>query len=111
MITGKNKAQTEVLQASASLRERAWEASAKQYEAGQNYAMQAAKLNGDWQMQAAEARRDVAKVGTQVYAQLVASALGMVNVSAGISYGQSVGVGYSYGGDVNGPVAPLIDIG
>jgi hypothetical protein len=47
--------------------------------------MQAAKLNGDWQMQAAEARRDVAKAGTQVYAQLVASSYGMVNASASIS--------------------------
>ncbi len=84
-LTANYKAQTEVLQASASLQERAWEASAKQYEAGQNYAMQAAKMNGDWQMQAAEARRDVAKAGTQVYAQLVASSYGMVNASASIS--------------------------
>lgn len=109
-LTANYKVQAEVLQASASLQERAWEASAKQYEAGQNYAMQAAKMNGDWQMQAAEARRDVAKVGTQVYAQLVASALGMVNVSAGISYGQSVGVSYSYGGDVDSSVAPVTNI-
>lgn len=84
-LTANYKVQAEVLQASASLQERAWEASAKQYEAGQNYAMQAAKLNGDWQMQAAEARRDVAKAGTQVYAQLVASSYGMVNASASIS--------------------------
>lgn len=84
-LTANYKAEAEVLQASASLQERAWEASAKQYEAGQNYAMQAAKMNGDWQMQATEARRDVAKAGTQVYAQLVASSYGMVNASAGIS--------------------------
>lgn len=84
-LTANYKVQAEVLQASASLQERAWEASAKQYEAGQNYAMQAAKMNGDWQMQAAEARRDVAKAGTQVYAQLVASSYGMVNASASIS--------------------------
>lgn len=84
-LTASYKVQAEVQQASASLQERAWEASAKQYEAGQNYAMQAAKLNGDWQMQAAEARRDVAKAGTQVYAQLVASSYGMVNASASIS--------------------------
>lgn len=84
-LTANYKVQAEVLQASASLQERAWEASAKQYEAGQNYAMQAAKMNGDWQMQATEARRDVAKAGTQVYAQLVASSYGMVNASASIS--------------------------
>ena len=110
-LTANYKAHAEVLQASASLQERAWEASAKQYEAGQNYAMQAAKMNGDWQMQASEARRDVAKAGTQVYAQLVASSYGMVNASAGISGNASMSVGYSYGGDVSGTVSPVQSIG
>lgn len=96
-LTANYKAQTEVLQASASLQERTWEASAKQYEAGQNYAMQAAKMNGDWQMQATEARRDVAKAGTQVYAQLVASSYGMVNASASISGSVSMSIDSSDG--------------
>lgn len=96
-LTANYKVQAEVLQASASLQERAWEASAKQYEAGQNYAMQAAKMNGDWQMQAAEARRDVAKAGTQVYAQLVASSYGMVNASASISGSVSMSIDSSDG--------------
>jgi hypothetical protein len=107
-LTANYKAHTEVLQASASLQERAWEASAKQYEAGQNYAMQVAKMNGDWQMQAAEARRDVAKAGTQVYAQLVASSYGMVNASAGITGTAGMTIGYSYGGDVSGTVSPKL---
>ena len=110
-LTANYKAQAEVLQASASLQERAWEASAKQYEAGQNHAMQAAKMNGDWQMQAAEARRDAAKAGTQVYAQLVASSYGMVNASAGITGSATMSVGYSYGGDVSGTVSPVQSIG
>lgn len=110
-LTANYKVQAEVLQASASLQERAWEASAKQYEAGQNHAMQAAKMNGDWQMQAAEARRDAAKAGTQVYAQLVASSYGMVNASAGITGSATMSVGYSYGGDVSGTVSPVQSIG
>ena len=59
----------------------------------------------------AEARRDAAKAGTQVYAQLVASSYGMVNASAGISGSASMSVGYSYGGDVSGAVSPVQSIG
>lgn len=54
-----------------------------------------------------ELRAAAAKAGTQVYAQLVSSAYGMMHTSAGISGSATMSVGYSYGGDVSGAVAPL----
>ena len=60
-----------------------WEAELKQYEAGQNYVLQAAKINGDFTSATNNIRLDAAKVGAQVYAQLAASAYGMINASAG----------------------------
>lgn len=86
---------------------RKWEAEIQQYAASQNYAMQIAKINGDWALRANGARIDAAKAGAQVYAQLTASAYGMVNASAGVSLGSTNSVGYSYGGDVQGTVAPV----
>ena len=61
-------------------------------------------------IEAVAARLDAAKAGTQVYAQLVSSAYGMMHTSAGISGSASMSVGYSYGGDVSGAVAPLSSV-
>ena len=83
----------------------------RQYEASQNIAVQAAKINGDFTIQANNARLDAAKAGTQVYAQLASSAYGMMHTSAGISGTASMSVGYSYGGDVSGTVSPVQSIG
>lgn len=58
-----------------------------------------------------ELRAAAAKAGTQVYAQLVSSAYGMMHTSAGISGSATMSVGYSYGGDVSGTVSPVQSIG
>lgn len=71
--------------AHAELNARVWESSMKQYEAGQNLALQAAKINNDALIHTNDARMEAAKVGAQVVAQQVASALNIVNTSASIS--------------------------
>ncbi len=68
--------------AKAEMTAKLWEAQIRQYEAGQNIAMSAAKVNADIAMTSNSARADSAKVGAQVYAQLAASAYGMINASA-----------------------------
>ncbi len=73
-----------------------WEVQLKDYEAGQNLALQAAKINGDAAMHAASVRADAAKVGAQVYAQLAGSAYSMARVSADIGYKGNTGVSYTY---------------
>lgn len=96
------KAATASVQSQAVLQTTIWETSMKQYEAGIRVGQEAAKMNNDAMIQTNNARLDAAKAGTQVYAQLAASAYGMLNTSAGISYGSSLSVGYSYGGEVSG---------
>lgn len=75
--------------AKAEMTAKLWEAQIRQYEAGQNIAMSTAKINADIAMTANSARADSAKAGAQVYAQLAASAYGMINASA--SNSQSMG--------------------
>lgn len=75
--------------AKAEMSAKLWEAEIKQYEAGQNIAMNSAKINADAAMMANNARSDSAKAGAQVYAQLAASAYGMINASAGNSFSKS----------------------
>ena len=101
------KARAAAIEAGNNSNARAWEGAVKQYEASINVGLQVAKMNGDWALQANSARMDAAKAGTQVYAQLVSSAYGMMHTSAGISGSASMSVGYSYGGEVSGAVAPL----
>ena len=104
------RAKAAAIEAENNANARAWEGAVKQYEASISVGMQAAKMNGDWAIQANNARLDAAKAGTQVYAQLTSSAYGMMNTSAGISGSASTSVGYSYGGDVSGAVTPLPSI-
>ena len=73
-----------------------WEVQLKDYEAGKMAAIQVAKINGDAAQHANATRMDVAKAGTQVFAQLVGSAYSMIKVSAGIDYRGSLGVSYQY---------------
>lgn len=101
------KAGAAAVESSAQMHTKVWESQIRQYEASQNIVVQTAKINGDWAIQANNARMEAAKAGTQVYAQLTSSAYGMMHTSAGISGSASMSVGYSYGGDVSGAVAPL----
>lgn len=72
--------------AKAEMSAKLWEAQIRQYEAGQNIAISTAKINADIAMTANSARSDSAKAGAQVYAQLAASAYGMINASASNSF-------------------------
>jgi hypothetical protein len=105
------KAGAAAVETEAGMHTKVWETQIRQYEASQNIAIQAAKINGDFTIQTNNARLDAAKAGTQVYAQLTSSAYGMMHTSAGISGTASMSVGYSYGGDVTGTVSPLTSIG
>lgn len=101
------RAENAAVQANAELKTKVWETSMRQYDAGVNVSMQAAKINADAVQLANNARLDAVKAGTQVYAQLTSSAYSMMHASAGISGSSSMSVGYSYGGDVSGSVAPI----
>jgi len=98
-------ASTAATVAQGTLNAKVWEAGIRQYEAAQNYALQGAKVNGEFVIQTNNARLDAAKVGSQVYAQLVSSAYGIINASAGVSgsstdsYDRSIS--YSYKNDTS----------
>jgi len=85
-----------VSEAKANMTARIYEASVKQYEASQQLAMSAGKINTDSIIATNNARLDAAKVGAQVYAQLTSSAYGMINTSAGVSASGGTSVSYSY---------------
>ena len=101
------RAETAAATAEAQAQLAHWQAVVGQYSAGVQGALQTARINNDATNAANAARLDAAKAGTQVYAQLTSSAYGMMHTSAGISGSASMSVGYSYGGDVSGAVAPL----
>jgi hypothetical protein len=84
-----------------------WRANIAQYEAGQNIAIQTARLNNDATISANNARLDAAKTGAQIYAQLTSSAYSMINASAGISGSGSTSVSYSYSNDTTSAVTPV----
>ena len=101
------RAQTQTILAQAQLQTTVWEANMKQYEAGTQVAMQAAKINADAAIQTNNARMDAAKAGTQVYAQLTSSSYSMMHAQANINGNANMGVTYSYSGEVSGTV-PVI---
>jgi len=96
-------------EAQSNVNARMWESNIRQYEAGQNYILQGAKINGDFAIQVNNARLDAAKAGAQVYAQLTGSAYSMIHASAGVSGSSGTSVSYSYSGDVAG-TAPVITV-
>lgn len=94
----------------AEMQTKVWETNIKQYEAGQNIALQNAKVNNDATNANRAANLDAAKAGAQVYAQLVGSAYQMMHVGASISASGGTSVSYSYGGQVNSDVGPVTSI-
>ena len=64
---------------------RRWEADIKQYEAGTNILLQAAKINNDAVLHTNDARMEAAKVGLTTSSQRLASAWSMVSAQAQIS--------------------------
>mgnify|MGYP002398408969 CR=1 FL=1 len=104
------KAGAAAIEAEAGMHLKRWETQIKDYEAGQQLMLQTAKINADVAVQANNARLDASKVGAQVYAQLTASAYGMVHASAGVSASGGTSVSYNYGGEVSGAVSPVTSI-
>lgn len=100
------KAQAAAIESEARLHTMVWETQIKDYEASQQLMLQTAKINADVALQSNNARLDAAKVGAQVYAQMVGSAYGAIQANASLSAGASNSVSYSYGGDVSADVSP-----
>lgn len=73
-----------------------WQTQIKEYEAIQNYTLQGQKLNAEIVRANSQNLLDAAKTGAQVLAQLTASALGRIGVSAGVSASGGTSVSYSY---------------
>lgn len=76
-----------------------WEVAIKQYEATITYTLNAQKINAEIIRANLGASLDAAKVGAQVYSQLVASAYSMIHASAGVSASAGMSVSYSYSND------------
>lgn len=72
-------------QAQAGAYMQRWQADIAQYEAGQNIALQAAKMNTDAVLHTNDARMEAAKVGLTTASQRLASAWAMVSAQAQIS--------------------------
>lgn len=84
-----------------------WRVGIGQYEAQQNYTLQAAKINADIVSANRQATLDAAKAGAAIYAQLTGSAMGMIHTSAGVSASASNSVSYSYSNDTE-DAAPTV---
>lgn len=78
-----------------------WQAGLQQYAAAQSLALQTARSNNDAIAANNQLRSDQAKVGAQVYSQLISSAYNIVNTSASMSASGSYSWNYS------GEAAPL----
>ncbi len=87
-----------------------WKALISQNEATKNYVLQAARVNADILNANRATQLDAAKTLAQTFAQLAASAIGRVGVSASVGGSSSTSVGYSYSGEVNAPVSPITSI-
>lgn len=90
------KAAATATTAKAEMHTKVWETQIRQYEAGQNITLQAAKINADNLIATNNARLDAAKVGAQVYAQLTASAYNIISANANANSQASNSVSYQY---------------
>lgn len=84
------RAEIDAIRAVADVQTTVWKATIEQYAASKQYALETAKANRDALQESQQARLEASKVGAQVYAQLVASAYGMINASASISASESL---------------------
>lgn len=101
------KAAAAALESSAAMHTRVWEGQIKNYEASQQIAIQAAKINGDNALHSSAARLDAAKVGAQIYAQLTASAYGMMRASAQTAASGNNSVSWNYSNDTSWQPSPV----
>ena len=98
------------IQAQAEMYTKQWEVTIEQKKAAAQIAMAAEKMNSDIINQTEARHIDAIKVGTQVYAQLTASAYSMMSVNARVSGDTQTSISYSYKGDVSDKVAPITQI-
>ena len=84
-----------------------WQTAIGLYSAQKEYTLSAQKLNSDAIVTAKQTQLEVGKVGSQVMAQLVGSAYGMIHTSASIDAKGSTSVSYNYSGATNSDVAPV----
>lgn len=101
------KAAAAAIEASANMHTRIWEGQIKNYEASQQITIQAAKINGDNAMHSSAARLDAAKVGAQIYAQITASAYGMMKASTQTSASGNNSVQWQYQNDTSWSPSPV----
>lgn len=87
-----------------------WKALISQNEATKNYVLQAASLNANILNANRATQLDAAKTLAQTFAQLAASAIGRVGVSASVSGTGSTSVGYSYSGETSSTVPPITQV-
>lgn len=92
------KAATGAVQALAEQQTTVWRSNIAQYEAGQNIAIQTAKLNNDATLAANAARLDAAKVGAQVFAQMASAAFSTIQANASVQGTENVN--YQYSGEI-----------
>lgn len=92
------KAASTAVQAVAEQQTTVWRSNIAQYEAGQNIAIQAAKINNDATMSANAARLDAAKVGAQVFAQMASAAFSTIQANASVQGTENVN--YNYSGEI-----------
>ena len=98
------------VEAQAGMHTKVWETKIKDYEAGQQVILQAAKINGDAMQFSHASLLDASKVGAQVYAQLTSSAYSMIHASAGVSASSGTTVGYSYSNDTTSSAPTITSI-
>ncbi|MDD0837917.1 hypothetical protein PSQ40_04965 [Curvibacter sp. HBC61] len=84
-----------------------WETAIGQYSRQKEYTLTVAKMNNDAVLAQRQSLLEVGKVGTQVYAQLTASAMGRINAQAQIQASSDNRVSYSYSGSTTSSVAPV----
>jgi len=87
-----------------------WKALISQNEAIQNFVLQAAGLNANILNSNRATQLDAAKTIAQTFAQLAASAIGRVGVSASVSGSGSTSVSYNYSNDTTGAVTPITQV-
>lgn len=90
------KAEAAAIEAEAGMHTRVWEGQIKEYEAGQQIALQNAKLTNDAMQFTYASVLDASKVGAQVYAQLTSSAYNIIHANASISQTDGNSVSYNY---------------
>lgn len=84
-----------------------WETQIKLYEAQVNYALAGQRINSEVIRANLATVSDAAKIGAQVFAQLTASAYGLIRASASVSASASNSVGYSYSNDTQSAPPPV----